>query len=58
MVFTDNYHTMLASPTMMRAVARGPYVYRVQYVRPGRSSQTTTYRSETPLSGHDALDDP
>jgi hypothetical protein len=30
-------------------VARGPYVYRVQYVRPGRSSQTTTYRSEIPL---------
>jgi hypothetical protein len=30
-------------------VARGPYVYRVQYVRPGRSSQTTTYRCEVPL---------
>jgi hypothetical protein len=30
-------------------VVRGPYVYRVQYVRPGRSSQTTTYRSEIPL---------
>ena len=35
-------------PTI-RAVERGPYVYRVQYVLPGRPSQTSAYRSETPL---------
>lgn len=30
-------------------VARGPYVYSVQYVLPGRASHTTSFRSETPL---------
>ena len=29
------------------AVPTGPYVYRVEYVLPGRSSHTTTSQSET-----------
>ena len=33
----------------MRCLVRGPYVYRVQYARPGQPSQTKTVRRETPL---------
>jgi hypothetical protein len=28
---------------------RGPYVYRVEYVAPGRTSVTTTFRTEMQL---------
>jgi hypothetical protein len=30
-------------------VASGPYVYRAEYVPPGKPSQATQFRSETPL---------
>lgn len=30
-------------------MASGPYVYRVEYVLPGKRSHTAQYQSETPL---------